>query len=72
MPTADEIQKAMTEGITFRGSGPGTPQKEEFKTKAKKKAYITGSHGSGSAKKKARLWFCQEKGRYTGKKGFTV
>ncbi len=55
MPTADEIQKAMTEGITFRGSGPGTPQKEKFKTKAKKKAYITGSHGSGSAKKKADI-----------------
>lgn len=55
MPTADEIQKAMTEGITFRGSKPGTPPKDKFKTKAKKKAYITGSHGSGSAKKKADI-----------------
>ncbi|MBQ9287029.1 MAG: hypothetical protein IJ212_01190 [Bacteroidaceae bacterium] len=55
MATADEIQRAMVEGFTFKGSGPGAPQKEKLKTKAKKKAYITGSHGSGSAKKKADI-----------------
>lgn len=40
-------------GIVFR------PQRKEedngkVKTKAKKKAYITGTHGSGSAKQKAK------------------
>ncbi|MCM1515608.1 MAG: hypothetical protein NC080_04215 [Paraprevotella sp.] len=45
-------------GITFRGG----PKKErdplaenKVKTKAKKKQYITGAHGSGAAKKKADI-----------------
>ena len=54
MPTADEIQKAMTEGITFRGSGPGTPQKEKFKTKAKKKADIRAKRASRSSQRKSK------------------
>lgn len=45
-------------GITFRGGAkrekdPNAPQK--VKTKAKKKQYITGAHGSGAAKKKADI-----------------
>ncbi|MCQ2244464.1 MAG: hypothetical protein MJZ32_09435 [Bacteroidaceae bacterium] len=40
-------------GITFR---PARKQEEtgKVKTKAKKKAYITGAHGSGSARQKAK------------------
>lgn len=45
-------------GITFRG-GPkderGSREEAKTKTKAKKKQYITGSHGSGSARKKADI-----------------
>ncbi|MBQ1973530.1 MAG: hypothetical protein II222_04200 [Paraprevotella sp.] len=43
-------------GIVFRG-GPKKAKKDEpkVKTKAKKKSYITGAHGSGSAKMKAEI-----------------
>ena len=45
-----DIEKILTEGIVFRG---GKKKEEKVKTKAKKKTYITGLHGSGSAKMKA-------------------
>ena len=49
-----DIEKILTEGIVFRGAKVQTGKKEEkVKTKAKKKTYITGLHGSGSAKMKA-------------------
>lgn len=49
-----DIEKVLTEGIVFKSAAsPSAPKKEGVKTKAKKKAYITGSHGSGSAKMKA-------------------
>ncbi len=47
------IEQAMTEGIVFRGASEKSQSKERVKTKAKKKAYVTGAHGSGSAKMKA-------------------
>lgn len=52
----DDIDRVIQQGITFRSG----PQKEKtdggkVKTKAKKKQYITGAHGSGSAKKKADI-----------------
>lgn len=51
-----DIEKAMTEGIVFRSGKPSGAKKEEkVKTKAKKKTYITGLHGSGSAKMKADI-----------------
>lgn len=43
----------MTEGIVFRGAPKVKTEKTGVKTKAKKKAYVTGAHGSGSAKMKA-------------------
>lgn len=52
----DEIQQAITSGITFRPARspkPETPGK--VKSKAKKKSYLTGQHGSGSAKMKANI-----------------
>ncbi len=48
-----DIEKILTEGIIFKGSGPKKKKVEKVKTKAKKKSYITGMHGSGSAKMKA-------------------
>ena len=47
-----DIEKVLTEGIMFKGSKPTAQKKDKVKTKAKKKAYITGLHGSGSAKMK--------------------
>ncbi len=52
----DEITQAMTSGITFKGAKlKKAPAEGKVKTKAKKKSYITGLHGSGSAKKKAEI-----------------
>lgn len=53
----DDIDQIILEGITFRGAGKEkkSQQSESIKTKAKKKSYITGAHGSGSAKKKADI-----------------
>ena len=53
----DDIDAVIQEGITFRGGPKGGTKKEEakVKTKAKKKQYITGAHGSGAAKKKADI-----------------
>ncbi len=52
--TVMDIEKIIREGIVFRGKSSSPGKKEDkVKTKAKKKAYIAGSHGSGSAKMKA-------------------
>lgn len=52
----EEITQAMTCGIVFKGAKLKSKATEEkVKTKAKKKTYITGLHGSGSAKKKAEI-----------------
>jgi len=53
----DDIDAVIMDGITFRGGAKGGPKKDEpkVKTKAKKKQYITGAHGSGAAKKKADI-----------------
>lgn len=52
----DDIDAVIQSGITFSaGVRKSSAKKEEqkVKTKAKKKQYITGAHGSGAAKKKA-------------------
>ena len=53
----DDIDSVITEGIVFRGSGDSTNGSAagKVKTKARKKGYTTGAHGSGSAKKKADI-----------------
>ena len=63
-----DIEKIMTEGIVFKGSKSTSVGKkdERIKTKAKKKAYITGAHGSGSAKMKAE-YRRQRANRHKGK-----
>ena len=50
----DDFQQILENGISFgRGGGP-RPQEDKVKTTAKKKKYITGAHGSGSARQKAK------------------
>ncbi len=42
-------------GMVFRKAKQGDDRNDgRVKTKAKKKAYITGAHGSGSARQKAK------------------
>ncbi len=42
-------------GIVFKRGGGGNKKDDgKVKTKAKKKKYITGAHGSGSARQKAK------------------
>ena len=53
----DDIDSVILDGITFRGA-PKSPRRNEtdkVKTKANKKGYVTGAHGSASAKKKADI-----------------
>lgn len=53
----DDIDDVILNGITFR-SGPKketTKTDGKVRTKAQKKKYVTGAHGSGSAKKKADI-----------------
>ena len=49
-----EVQKAIHEGIVFRKS-KNQGFEDDVRTKAKKKAYRTGSHGSASAIMKAGI-----------------
>lgn len=48
-----DIDQIIEGGMTFRPSRQ-SKDNDKVKTKAKKKAYITGAHGSGSAMQKAR------------------
>lgn len=53
---AEEVSQAMTSGIVFKGSKlKAATSGASVKTKAKKKGYVTGAHGSGAAKKKADI-----------------
>ncbi len=51
----DDFQRILENGISFgRGGERRAPNAGKVKTKAKKKKYITGAHGSGSAMQKAK------------------
>jgi hypothetical protein len=51
----DDFQSILENGIHFsRGGERKDPNEGKVKTKAKKKSYITGAHGSGSARQKAK------------------
>ena len=50
----DDFQSILENGITFGRGGGKKAADDKVKTKAKKKAYITGAHGSGSARQKAK------------------
>ena len=49
------IEEAMMGGIVFKGKKERPKEENKVKTKAKKKTYITGLHGSGAAKMKAEI-----------------
>lgn len=61
-----EIDDIIESGIVFREAPKGGPKDEKVKTKAKKKKYITGAHGSGSARQKAK-YRKQRANRHKGK-----
>lgn len=51
----DDFDQILESGIVFsRAPKGGQPNGGKVKTKAKKKQYITGAHGSGSARQKAK------------------
>ena len=58
----DDFQLILENGINFgRGGEHRDPNEGKVKTKAKKKKYITGAHGSGSARQKAKYREQREK-----------
>ena len=54
MTGQEDFQKILENGISFGRGGERKADNDKVKTKAKKKKYITGAHGSGSAKQKAK------------------
>lgn len=50
----DEFDQILESGMVFRKPSKPKTNDGKIKTKAKKKKYITGAHGSGSAKQKAK------------------
>ena len=54
MSKEDDFLSILQNGINFGRGGDKPKQDDRVKTKAKKKKYITGAHGSGSAMQKAR------------------
>lgn len=50
----DDFQSILENGISFKGSSGPKKEEDKVKTKAKKKKYITGAHGSGSARQKTK------------------
>lgn len=54
MASSEEIEKAISGGIVFR-KAHDTESSGKVRTKARKKAYRTGAHGSAAAMKKADI-----------------
>lgn len=54
-------------GIVFHPVRKENADEDRIKTKAKKKKYVTGAHGSGSARQKAK-YREQRANRHKGKK----
>ena len=50
----NDFQNILEHGINFGRGGDKPKDDGNVKTKAKKKQYITGAHGSGSARQKAK------------------
>lgn len=50
----DDFSYVLENGINFGKGGQKRKTDDKVKTKAKKKKYITGAHGSGSAMQKAK------------------
>ena len=62
----DDFQNILENGINFGRGGDKPKDDGKVKTKAKKKQYITGAHGSGSARQKAK-YREQRANRHKGK-----
>ena len=62
----DDFQHILENGINFGRGGDKPKDDGKVKTKAKKKKYITGAHGSGSARQKAK-YREQRANRHKGK-----
>ena len=56
MSKGDDIDAIIQGGIVWGrgGGGDSNENSGKVRTKAKKKGYITGAHGSGSARQKAK------------------
>lgn len=61
-----DFQSILERGINFGKGGQKKQESGKVKTKAKKKKYITGAHGSGSAMQKAK-YREQRANRHKGK-----
>lgn len=49
-----DFDDILISGVTFSRGGNRDEGESRVKTKAKKKQYVTGAHGSGSAQQKAK------------------
>ena len=54
MGKESDFDQILVNGISFGRGGSKPKDDGKVKTKAKKKQYITGAHGSGSARQKAK------------------
>ena len=55
MSKESDFQDILVNGISFGRGGEHRDSSEgKVRTKAKKKQYVTGAHGSGSARQKAK------------------
>lgn len=50
-----DIEDVIIKGVVFRKEKEKPGNENKIKTKAQKKKYITGQHGSGAAKMKAEI-----------------
>ena len=50
----NDIDEIIESGIVFKGASKKGGQDDKVKTKAKKKKYVTGAHGSARQKAKYR------------------
>lgn len=56
MANEQEIRHAIMNGVKFNGSSrPKDENGNKVKTKARKKSYFTGAHGSAASKHKAEI-----------------
>ena len=67
MSKESDFEAILVNGISFGRGGSPKSDDGKVKTKAKKKKYVTGAHGSGSAMQKAK-YRTQRANRHKGKK----
>ena len=50
----DDFEELLVNGISFKKASDQKKDEDKVRTKAKKKKDVTGAHGSGSARQKAK------------------